>query len=82
MCYCGIHECYLWDWDAVRVLGARAFSWVLGTGGFFLGRGGLFVHLYDSICVLEKLESERENVLWFLCAGGLRSLGAESGAML
>lgn len=42
-----------------------------------------FVHFYDRIFVCErKVESERENVLWLLCVGGLRSLGAESGAML
>lgn len=37
--------------------------------------------LCESVVMCNKRE-ERANVLWLLCAGGLRSLGAESGGML
>ncbi len=47
-----------------------------------------FLHVFYSnvcvcvrVCVCDKFEM-RENVLFLLCACGLRSLGAEAGAML
>lgn len=44
----------------------------------------LFVHYCDNIVVSERKGRirKKENVLWLLCAGGLRSLGAELGATL
>lgn len=41
----------------------------------------VFASMIFYVCVCEKCRI-RENVLWLLCACSLRSLGAESGAML